>query len=148
VVADEVRNLAMRAAEAARNTANLIEGTVTKVQAGSELVDRTSEAFSQAAVSAGKAKDLVSEIAAASQEQAHGVSMINKSITEMDQVVQRNAANSEESAGASQELNAQAEMMKGLVGDLVSVVGGINQINGNLKARGKIEMKHSVPLLT
>ncbi|MBI4644418.1 MAG: hypothetical protein HY790_11440 [Deltaproteobacteria bacterium] len=146
VVADEVRNLALRAAEAAKNTAHLIEGTVTKVQAGSEVVDRTSQAFSQAAVSAGKAKELVAEIAAASHEQAQGVGHINKAITEMDQVVQRNAANSEQSAGASQELNSQAELMKGLVGDLVSAVGGLSQKNGNLKA--EIEMNREVPMLT
>lgn len=127
VVADEVRNLAMQAAESAKNTADLIEGTVTKVQAGSVLVDKTSQAFSQAAVSTVKAKDLVAEIASASQEQAQGVNQINAAISQMDLVVQRHAANSEESAGASQELNSQAEMMKVLVGDLVSVIGGRGQ---------------------
>ncbi|MHB8068890.1 MAG: methyl-accepting chemotaxis protein [Desulfobaccales bacterium] len=135
VVADEVRNLALRAAEAARNTANLIEGTGSKVQTGSELVDRTSRAFSQVAASTGKAKDLVAEIAAASHEQAQGVEQINKALTEMDLVVQRNAANSEESAGASQELNSQAEQLKSLVSDLVSVVGGSDQRNRELEAR-------------
>ena len=146
VVADEVRNLAMRAAEAAKNTADLIEGTVSKVQAGSELVDKTSQAFSQAAVSAGKAKELVAEIAAASHEQAQGVGQINQAIIEMDHVVQRNAANSEESAGASQELNSQADLMKGLVGELVSVVGGLGQKNGNLKKQ--IDLNREVPMLT
>jgi methyl-accepting chemotaxis protein len=146
VVADEVRNLALRAADAAKNTADLIEGTVTKVQAGTEVVDRTSQAFSQAAVSTGKAQDLVAEIAAASQEQAQGVGHINKAITEMDQVVQRNAANSEESAGASQELNSQAEIMKGLVGDLVTVVGSLGQKNGGPRAR--LDSERALPLLT
>ncbi len=146
VVADEVRNLAMRAAEAAKNTAELIEGTVAKVKGGSELVDETSQAFAQAAASAGKAKELVAEIAAASHEQAMGVGQINKAIIEMDRVVQRNAANSEQSAGASQELNSQAEMMKGLVGDLVSVVGNVNQENGF--RRKKPGQEQSLPLLT
>lgn len=134
VVADEVRNLALRAAEAAKNTAHLIEGTVAKVQAGSGLVDQTSQAFSQVAASAAKAKDLVAEIAAASHEQAQGVDHINRAITEMDLVVQRNAANSEESASASEELNSQAERMKNLVGQLVSVVGGLGRRNGNHQA--------------
>ncbi len=133
VVADEVRNLAMRAAEAARNTAELIEGTVTKVQGGSVLVDKTFHAFSQVAASTGKARDLVAEIAEASREQALGVDQINKAVTEMDHVVQLNAANSEESAGASKELNSLAEMMKNLVGDLVSVVGGVGDKNGYLQ---------------
>ena len=145
MVADEVRNLALRAAEAAQNTAELIEGTVAKVQAGEGLVDRTSQAFSQVAVSTGKVRDLVAEIAEASREQAQGVDQINKAVIEMDQVVQRNAANSEESAGASQELNSQAEMMKGLVGDLVSVVGGLDQKNGG--PRAKLDSEHSLPLL-
>ncbi|MDD2901961.1 MAG: methyl-accepting chemotaxis protein [Syntrophales bacterium] len=146
VVADEVRNLALRAAEAAQNTSTLIEDTVAKIQAGSELVNKTFEAFSRAAASASKTKALVAEIAGASNEQAQGVNQINQAITEMDQVVQRNAANSEESAGASQELNSQAEMMKNLVGGLISVVGGFSQNNGNLKA--EIEKKSEVPLLT
>ncbi|MHB8066682.1 MAG: methyl-accepting chemotaxis protein [Desulfobaccales bacterium] len=136
VVADEVRNLAMRAAEAAKNTAELIQGTVTRVQGGSGLVDRTFQAFSQVADSTGKVRDLVAEIAEASREQAQGVDQINKAVTEMDHVVQRNAANSEESAGASQELNSQAELMKNLVGDLVSVVGGMGEKNGYLRAKG------------
>ncbi len=145
VVADEVRNLAMRATEAAKNTADLIEGTVAKVQAGSGLVDKTSQAFSQVAASTSKAKDLVAEIAAASHEQAQGVGQINKAVTEMDLVVQRNAANSEESAGASQELNSQAEQMKGLVGDLVSVVGGLGQRNKDLGP--KVDTDCSMPML-
>ena len=136
VVADEVRNLALRAAEAAKNTADLIEGTSAKVQAGSGLVHQTSLAFSQVAVSAGKAKDLVSEIAAASLEQSQGVDQINKSVTAIDLVVQQNAANSEESAGASEELNSQANLMKELVGGLVSVIGGLDQSYGNLKDKG------------
>ena len=72
VVADEVRALAMRASEAARNTAALIEGTVDKVKEGSDLVTKTAEAFSQVAGSTGKIRELVAEIAAASGEQAQG----------------------------------------------------------------------------
>jgi len=127
VVAEEVRNLAMRAAEAAKNTAGLIESTVTQVKQGSELVNKTGEAFAEVATSTIKAKELVSEIAAASNEQAQGVDQINKAVGEMDKVVQTNAANAEESASACQELNAQAEQMKDIVGDLVGLVGG----NGN-----------------
>jgi methyl-accepting chemotaxis protein len=129
VVADEVRNLAMRAAEAAKNTANLIEGTVDKVKEGSELVNKTGEAFGQVAASTVKSKELLGEIAAASNEQAQGVDQINKAVGEMDKVVQTNAANAEESASAAEELTAQAEQMKGIVGELVAVVGGKNGSN-------------------
>jgi methyl-accepting chemotaxis protein len=124
VVADEVRNLAMRAADAARNTANLIEGSVKKIKNGSDVVTQTNEAFGKVATGARKAKDLVGEITAASQEQAQGVEQINKTISEMDKVVQRNAASAEESASASQEMNAQAEQMKGYVSVLRALVDG------------------------
>ncbi|MBI9086710.1 MAG: MCP four helix bundle domain-containing protein [Desulfobacterales bacterium] len=123
VVADEVRNLAMRAADAAKNTAALIEGTVKKVKDGSELVDRTNQAFGQVSESSSKVGELVSEIAAASTEQAQGIGQINQAVTEMDKVVQQNAANAEESASASEELNAQAVHMKSFVDDLVALVG-------------------------
>ncbi len=98
VVAEEVRALAMRAAEAAKNTATLIEGTVTKVNDGSSLVSKTADAFSQVAGSTGKVRELVAEIAAASGEQAQGVEQINKAVTEMNAVTQQTAANAEESA--------------------------------------------------
>ncbi len=124
VVADEVRNLAMRAAEAAKNTAALIEGTVKKVNDGSALVSTTNEAFSQVAESSIKVGEIVSEISAASNEQSNGIEQVNIAITEMDKVVQQNAANAEESASASEEMNAQAEQLKDYVQELVLLVTG------------------------
>ncbi len=123
VVADEVRALAMRAAEAARNTATLIEGTVSKVKEGSKLMGQTAEVFSQVTGSTGKVKELVAEIAAASSEQSQGVDQINKAVNEMNNVIQQTAANAEESASASEELNAQSEQMKEIVQQLVALVG-------------------------
>jgi methyl-accepting chemotaxis protein len=124
VVADEVRNLALRAADAAKNTANLIEGTVKKVNEGSEIVERTNAEFSQVEISAGKMGELIGEISAASGEQAQGIGQISKAVSEMDRVVQQNAGSAEESASASEELNAQANQMKNFVGELVAMVGG------------------------
>jgi methyl-accepting chemotaxis protein len=124
VVADEVRNLAMRAAEAAKNTAALIEGTVKKVNDGSELVSRTNEAFTQVADSSSKVGELVAEITAASQEQAQGIDQVNTVVTEMDKIIQQNAANAEESASASEELSAQANQMKAIVKGLVALIDG------------------------
>ena len=124
VVADEVRNLALRSAEAAKNTAELIEGTVRKVKDGSDLVNQTAESFAGVATNSAKVGDLVSEIAAASSEQAQGIGQINIAVTEMDKVTQQNAANAEESASAAEEMNAQAEQMRSMVGELVVVVGG------------------------
>jgi methyl-accepting chemotaxis protein len=132
VVADEVRALAMRAAEAAKNTATMIEGTVDKVKEGSSLVVKTAEAFSQVTGSTGKVKELVAEIAAASGEQAQGVDQINRAVTEMNNVTQQTAANAEESASAAQELTAQSIQMKGVVGELAALVGGRgNSSNGH-----------------
>jgi methyl-accepting chemotaxis protein len=124
VVADEVRNLAMRAADAAKNTAQLIEGTVKKVNDGSQLVSATNEAFTKVAQSSAKVGDLIGEISAASREQSSGIDQVNIAITEMDKVVQQNAANAEESASASEEMNAQAEQLKEYVDDLVMLVTG------------------------
>jgi len=124
VVANEVRNLAMRAAEAAKSTSVLIEGTVKKVKEGSELVERTNTAFAEVSKSAAKVADLVSEIAAASHEQAQGIDQINKAVAEMDKVTQQTAANAEESASASEEMNAQAEQMKDIAAELMMLVGG------------------------
>jgi len=124
VVADEVRNLAMRAADAAKNTAELIEGTVKKVCDGSELVTTTNDAFSQVAESSVKVGDLVAEISEASKEQSNGIEQVNLAITEMDKVVQQNAANAEESASASEEMNAQAEQLRDYVGELGELVTG------------------------
>jgi methyl-accepting chemotaxis protein len=134
VVADEVRNLAMRAADAAKNTAALIEGTVKKVGDGSDIVNRTSEAFTQVADSSRKVGDLIGEIAAASGEQAQGIEQVNTAVSEMGQVTQQTAANAEESAGASEELSAQAEQMQAMVSELMAMVGGHRQSTATAKA--------------
>jgi methyl-accepting chemotaxis protein len=126
-VADEVRNLAMRAADAARNTTALIEETVKKVKDGSTLMSATNSAFGQVAESADKVGDLVGEIAAASGEQAEGAGQVSKAVSEMDKVTQQNAASAEESASASEEMSAQAETMKGMVNDLLAMVGGASK---------------------
>ena len=124
VVAEEVRNLAMRSADAAKNTSSLIENTIKAIQKGHESTNQTQNAFQEQMGVARKIKELVNEIAAASSEQAHGISQVNIAISEMDKVTQQTAANAEESASASEELNAQAEQMKGYVADLVQIVGG------------------------
>ncbi|MFZ2445952.1 MAG: methyl-accepting chemotaxis protein [Syntrophobacteraceae bacterium] len=124
VVADEVRNLAMRAAEAAKNTAVLIEGTVRRVKAGSEIVQRANEEFSGVADVVQKSVDLIKEIAAASTEQAQGISHINIAVSEMDKLIQNSAAGSEESAGVAGEMNMLAQQMKENVGSLMAIVDG------------------------
>ncbi|MBU2550389.1 MAG: hypothetical protein KKB20_18430 [Proteobacteria bacterium] len=124
VVAEEVRNLAQRSAEAARNTAGLIEDTIMRIQQGSSLVRRTNEAFGAVAGQSKKAADLVGEIATSSTEQSEGITQINSAMTQMDQVTQRTAASAEESASASEQLRSQAEEIFGSVQDLLRLVNG------------------------
>ena len=123
VVAEEVRNLAIRSAEAAGNTAELIEETVKKVQTGSGIVLKTDEAFNKVSSNAAKVGELVAEIASASGEQAQGITQINTSVTDIDRMTQNNAAGAEESASASEEMSAQAEQMKDMVDELLAIVG-------------------------
>ena len=136
VVAEEVRNLARRSAEAAKNTSTLIEGTVQKIKKGSALVDETNGAFAEVSVNASKVGDLVGEIAAASQEQSQGIDQINKAVAEMDKVIQATAASAEESASASEEMNAQAEQMKFISRTLVDIIGGNGHEIGNGQGKG------------
>jgi methyl-accepting chemotaxis protein len=124
VVADEVRNLAMRAADAARNTSHLIEGIVIKVKEGYGLVELTDKAFATVANKASEVGKLVSEISASSREQAQGVEHVNIAVSEMDKVVQQNAANAEEFASSSEQLSGQAEQMKVYVEALEGVIQG------------------------
>ena len=124
VVADEVRNLARQAADAAKNTGNLIENTIKYVQNGSKLTQITQEVFKENVVIYGKIGDLVDEIAVASQEQARGVSQVSMAVADMDNVVQSTAAIAGESAGAAEEMNTQTENLNGYVLELTAVIGG------------------------
>lgn len=129
VVADEVRSLAMRAAEAAQNTQTLVEDSVSRIDQGTELVAKTQTSFNEVAKAGEKVGILVGEITLASVEQDQGIVQINSAMREMDQVVQQVAAVAEESAAASEELNAQASVMMGMFNELVSLVRGTEEEN-------------------
>jgi len=98
VVAEEVRNLALRAAEAAKNTSNLMGDIVGKIQAGEKLVTATNQDFVEMRASSNNVVELMGAIAAASQEQSQGIEQINQAILQMNQVTQQNAASAEELA--------------------------------------------------
>ncbi len=124
VVAEEVRNLAMRSAEAAKNTSDMIQESVKNSNNGVEIAEEVGKSLGDIVTGISKTSDLVSEIAAASSEQAQGIEQVNTAVTQMDKVTQQNAANAEESASASEELSAQAESMNQIVNDLARLVGG------------------------
>lgn len=109
VVAEEVRNLALRSAESAKNTAVLIEDTVKKIKEGSDLVTETNDDFSNVASSSEKVGGLINEIAAASEEQAKGIDQVNIAVAEMDKVIQQNAANAEELAATSEQFKIRKD---------------------------------------
>jgi methyl-accepting chemotaxis protein len=115
VVASEVRSLAQRSATAAKEIKSLIQDTVRKVDAGSEMVNESGKVLLEIVSSVKRVTDIVGEIAAASQEQATGVDQMSKAMTQMDQVTQANAAQTEELSSTAQALTVNAEEMLGMV---------------------------------
>jgi len=123
VVAEEVRALAMRAAEAAKTTDDLIGETSSQIELGSAQIQETLTKFYDMGESAKKVNELVGEIANASIEQAQGIEQLNQAMLEIDRVVQQNAANAQQSASAASELEAQSERMREIVGEMALLVG-------------------------
>jgi methyl-accepting chemotaxis protein len=115
VVAEEVRSLAARSAEAAKETTGLIEGSIDRVNAGTKIADQTEESLKEILNQIQKVTDLVGNIAQASNDQATEIAQINRGIEQVSEVVQTNSATAEESAAASEELSGQAEMLKQMV---------------------------------
>ena len=111
VVAGEVRNLAQRSAEAAREIKSLIGASVERVEQGTELVDRAGETMQEIVRSIRRVTDIVSEISSASAEQSQGVQQVGQAVQQMDQVTQQNAALVEESAAAAESLRHQSHQL-------------------------------------
>lgn len=124
VVADEVRNLAGRSAQAARDTTDLIQTTIDRVKHGSEIAEELNDSFTQINEGSQTVSRLIHDIASATNEQAQGVDQVNTAVAQMDKVTQSNAAASEESASAAEELSAQASALNGMVGELVALLRG------------------------
>ena len=124
VVADEVRSLALRSAEAARETTNLIEESRKNADNGVDVAEEVRTILTQIIDGVSRVSELAQEISHASGDQAEGVNQINIAVMEMEKVTQSNAAVSEQSAGASEELSVQARQLDELVQMLAAVVGG------------------------
>lgn len=123
VVADEVRALAHRAAEAARNSGAIIESTQRDVAQGVELVAHAQQAFQDVSSRIAGGTEAVSQIAASSGEQARGITSIGQSITRIESLTQRNVANAQQTADGAVSMNAQMENTRKFLQDLVAVVG-------------------------
>ena len=115
VVAEEVKNLATRSANAAKETTEMIEGSIKKSEIGTKIAKDTAAALDKIVNEIEKVAALVNDIAVASNEQDVGIAQINQGIMQVSEVVQNNSATSEESAAASEELSHQAELLKELV---------------------------------
>jgi methyl-accepting chemotaxis protein len=113
VVANEVRSLAMRAAEAARNTSGLISGTSQNIEGGAQIVSQTAAAFSEVENTLEKAAELVAAIAGASNEQAFGIEQINKAVAEMDKTTQNYAATAQELAASAGQFRIESTRRAG-----------------------------------
>ncbi|MBA3972783.1 MAG: hypothetical protein C0504_01040 [Candidatus Solibacter sp.] len=124
VVADEVRNLAQRCAQAARDTAALIEDSISKSREGKVKVDQVAVSVQAFAENAEKVKVLVADVSTSSQEQARGIGQITRAINQLDQVTQTASSSAEESASASEELTAQSDAMNDIVAGLTALIHG------------------------
>ncbi|QTA89702.1 methyl-accepting chemotaxis protein [Desulfonema magnum] len=134
VVADEIRKLAAQTDDAAKQTTVLIKNTLKKIENGSELLDKADKCVSKAEESAKKAGNLVREITSASERQFKMIEQISIAVVELDGVAQETAANSQQSAAISEDMNAQAEHMRKFVNELVHVVGGAGNLTSHKKS--------------
>ena len=144
VVAEEVRSLAARSAKAARETADLIEGSKNRVDEGNRIAKETAEALSEIVGGIVKVGDLVGEMAAASNEQAQGIAQISQGLSQIDQVTQQNTATAEETAAASEELSGQADELRALISQF-KLKGGYVSTSAHAAAKKTIAAKAAQP---
>lgn len=123
VVAGEVRNLAQRSAQAARDTAALIAESIERSTIGSQNLNLVADGIQTITTSATEARKLVDDVRLGSLEQTRGIGQIAKAIMQMEQVTQRTAATAEENAAAAEELTAQSETLTDVAGRLTAIVG-------------------------
>jgi methyl-accepting chemotaxis protein/methyl-accepting chemotaxis protein-1 (serine sensor receptor) len=123
VVADEVRNLAQRCAQAARDTAGLIEDSISTSRDGNARLDQMAESVRAMTENSTRVKSLVDEVNLGSQEQARGMDQISRVVLQMEQVTQKTAASAQEGVSAGTELNGHADSLRELVHEMRKMVG-------------------------
>ncbi|AMV23936.1 Methyl-accepting chemotaxis protein II [Gemmata sp. SH-PL17] len=139
VVASEVRNLAQRSATSAKEIKSLIEDSVKKVDAGTELVNQSGSTLGEIVTSVKRVTDIITEIAAAGKEQSVGIEQVNKAVSQMDSVTQRNASQTEEMSATAQTLTDQAAQLRDLVARFtLSESGGSAQKVARTKPRSAL----------
>lgn len=149
VVAEEVRNLAQRSAQAAKDTSDMIETSIIRANKGADIAERVFNSLEEIRGQAKKVNEIMNEITTASQEQAQGIFQINKAVNQMEQVTQSIASGAEESASSSEELSAQAESLMEIVNNLIVLVEGEGAVkNHNVKRVYKTENKAEKPRIT
>ncbi len=131
VVAEEVRNLAQKSAKAAKDTAAIIEGNIQLSAKGVNMSQDIYGSLNEISSHAQKVSELIDEISVATEEQAQGISQINIAISQMEHVIQFNAASAQQSADASEELFSQAESVKGIVNSLALLVEGVSTVTSS-----------------
>lgn len=145
VVAEEVRNLAARSTQAAKETGEMIELSVKKVAEGSEIVSLTAKAFEEIVTSVNKIDELVLDIASASKEQSVGASQISQGLEQIDEVTQQNSAYAEETASSAEQLSSQANQLQNMINvfqlrkNLEQLTPSVNQISHQGKSIGELE---------
>jgi hypothetical protein len=132
-VADEVRNLAQRSAEAARDTSRLIEESVQNAEEGVLITENVAKTLEDILNATSKVNDLVQEISAAAEEETKGIEQINIAVSELDKVTQINASNSEESASAAEELSSEAVRLNSQADTLNTQAIDIRELVSNFK---------------
>ncbi|HUP03764.1 MAG TPA: methyl-accepting chemotaxis protein [Bryobacteraceae bacterium] len=147
VVADEVRNLAQRSAQAAKDTASLIEESITKSKEGGRKLDLVAQSIQSITGSAREVKALVDQIESGSEEQSRGIEQIAGAVAQMEQVTQRGAANAEEGAAASEEMASQAQSLRAIAEKLRVLVDGAGGTGTSRKLAATRLRKPAAPVL-
>ncbi|MDT8398929.1 MAG: methyl-accepting chemotaxis protein [Pseudomonadales bacterium] len=139
VVAGEVRNLAGRSADAAKEIKKLIEDSAEQVKNGSNLVEQAGSTMKDVVAAVKRVTDIIDEISSASQEQSSGIDQVSEAVSQMDKVTQQNAALVQEAASAAASLEDQAKNLEEVVAvfQLAGGVGGSNRIRTNSEAKEK-----------
>jgi methyl-accepting chemotaxis protein-1 (serine sensor receptor) len=137
VVAGEVRSLAQRSAQAAKEIKGLIEDSVTKVGAGSQQVERAGATMQEIVASVKRVTDIMGEISAASEEQSSGIDQVNRAVAQMDEVTQQNAALVEEAAAAAGSLQEQAQRLAEAVAVFKVNIGEVIEVPAHRLSSGR-----------